>query len=153
MTTKNKTAAASRLPVHGKNSKPLLAGRSGERLVASVSDYKEALSDLPGLAAELLDLNRQKAALEATADTIRYAIRMLMAEVKDDESWTVRSDDTDWVATYIKPKDTKKLIPELLILAGVTDKQLKKGYKTIPAKEPYVQVRTKGEGKNNEEHE
>lgn len=150
----SKSKAADRPPVLGKTAKPALAGRGGERLVASVSDYGEALSDLEDLAGELVEINRKKAELDDAASTIRYAIRMMMAEVKDDESWTVRSDDTSWVATYIVPKETKKLIPELLIQAGVTTKQLQKGYKTIPAKDPYVQVRTKGDKTGqNEEHE
>ena len=149
-----KKPAPSRPPVAPKNAPPALAGRGGESRVACVSDYGEALEDLSALAEELVAVNLRKAELDETAATLRDSIRELMEEVKSDESWTVRSEDTSWVATYIKPKETKKLIPELLIQAGVTTKQLEKGYKKIPAKNPYVQVRTKGEKTgSNEEHE
>lgn len=151
---KNKKPVPGRLPVAEKNAAPALAGRGGEKLVASVRDFGKRLDGLEDLAAELVEINRQKKELEDTADTIRGAIRDMMQEVKADESWTVRSEDTAWVATYVVCKDSKKLVPELLIMAGVTDKQLKKGYKVVPAKKPYVTVRTAGEKtRENEEHE
>lgn len=151
--SKKKTPPPSRLPVAPAKPAQRLAGRGGEDRVALWSDYGEALEDLPGLAAEVLSINRQIKELEASKDALRKTMQELMEEVKSDESWTVRDEGTDWVATYIKPKPGKKLVPELLLQAGVRKEQLAKGYKVVPAKDPYVQVRTKGEGKNNEEDE
>lgn len=147
-------AKASRLPVAKSKAKAALAGRGGEKKVALWSDFGDALEDLPALAEEVVSLNKQIAELQASKDVIRGSVQALMEEVKADESWTVRDEGTEWVATYVKPKPGKKLVPELLIQAGVTDKQLAKGYKVVPAKNPFVQVRTKGEKvRDNEEHE
>lgn len=143
-----------RLPVAPKTPPVGTVGRGGTARVPVWSDFPEDLSDLPALASELVRINKEKAALEAEADTYRLAIRELMAGVNNKTSWSTRDEGTDWVATYVVPKPGKKLVPELLIKAGVSTKQLAKGYKEIPAKKPYVQVRTKGEDiGSNEEHE
>ncbi len=102
----------------------------------------------------MLRINKQKAALEEEAKMYRNLIAKAMKRIKADESWTVRSEDDSWIATFIKPKPGKKLVPEKLLLAGVSKKQLEAGYKEVPAKDPYVMVRTKGEDTDsNEEHE
>lgn len=143
-----------RLPVAEKKAPARLAGRGGEKTVAVVSDFGEDLSDLPDLATALVRINKAKADLDLEADIYRRAIRDLMAGINAEESWTVRDEGTEWIATYIKPKPGRKLVPELLVQAGVTKKQLERGYKEVPAKNPYVQVRTKGEAtESNEEHE
>lgn len=144
-----------RLPVAPVKSPARLAGRGGEKAVVSIESFgKSWAAEFKSHADELVRINNEKAALELEAKVYRDAIAELMAEKKADESWTVRSENTDWIATYIVSKPGKKLVPELLIQAGVTDKQLQKGYKEIPAKKPYVQVRTKGDNTDiNEEHE
>ncbi len=148
-----KKGVASRLPV-ARSEPARLSGRGGEKTVAVWSDFGDDLEDLPELAMQLVEINKRKADLEIEAGTIRGAIKQLMGSVRSDESWTVRDEDTEWVATYIVPKPGKKLEPTLLLSAGVTKKQLERGYKVVPAKKPYVQVRTKGEEtESNEEHE
>lgn len=133
-----------------------LARRGDKNVVAAWNDkhFKGALDDLPAIADEVVEINKQIAALKVDAELRRKIIGDMMAEVKGDESWTVRSEDDAWIATYIKPKPGKKLEPTLLLQAGVTKQQLERGYKPVPAKKPYVQVRTKGEDTDsNEEHE
>lgn len=138
------SAKRGRLPVAPEKPRTAPPGRAGS-IVALYTEFDGELDDLPDLAAQLVCINQAKAALDLEAVTYRHAIRDLMETVKSDASWSVRDEGTDWIATYIKPKPGKKLVPELLIKAGVTTKQLEKGYKEIPAKDPYVQVRTKGE--------
>ena len=155
--SKGKPAAkgeSARLPV-AKDQPPRTGtvGRGNTKMVPTWDEFED-LADLPGLASELVRINKEKAALEEEAATYRKLIKGLMQDVNSKESWSVRDPGTDWIATYVVPKPGKKLVPELLIKAGVSTKQLAKGYKEIPAKDPYVQVRTRGEDVgSNEEHE
>ncbi len=143
-----------RLPVARGNAPALLAGRGEKNLVPSVSELGDEIDGLADAAAEIAKINIKIAKLEEDKDTYKLIVEQLMSDYRDDQSWSVRSDDDSWIATRIVPKETKKLVPELLVVAGVTAKQLAKGYKTVPAKKPYVQVRTKGQkAKENEEHE
>jgi hypothetical protein len=114
------------------------------------SNFGKALEDLPGLAAEITRLNALKKELDEQIKPYVLAIKGLMETVDDTKSWSCRDIDANWVAIYIKPNPSKKLMPELLIQQGVTIKQILKATKETP-KKPYVQVRVLGEKEERDE--
>lgn len=108
------------------------------------SDFGDELEDLPDLAEQIQALNAKKKAIDDDLKPLLAAAKGLMESVDDKKSWSVRGVDSDWVAIYIKPNPTKKIVPELLIQQGVTMKQIKKATKETP-KKGYLQVRPRNE--------
>lgn len=135
------------LPVARKSSPPV----GVEKTVTPLwTNFGKALEDLPGLVAEVARLNALKKELDEQIVPYNLAIKGLMESVDDSKSWSCRDLDADWVAIYIKPNPSKRLMPELLIQQGVTMKQIQKATKETP-KKPYVQVRKLGDKSRNSE--
>jgi len=130
--------------------KELPAGRAPAPKPPLWTSFGKALEDLPALVAEVARLNAEKKELDEQIVPYNLAIKGLMEAVDDSKSWSCRDLDADWVAIYIKPKPSKRLMPELLIQQGVTMKQIQKATKESP-KKPYVQVRKLGDKQRGEE--
>lgn len=104
-------------------------------------EFKE-LSDIDGEVEELRDLTELMDKVKAEIEDQKMVIQSLMEAVpgKGKASYSVRITE-DLGISYIKAeKGRETLVKELLILAGVTEKQLKKGTKKSPPNKPYVQL-------------
>jgi len=136
------------IPVAKKTKAPEAQGP--QQLTPLWSNFGKSLEDLPGLAKQIIDLSKQRKALDDEIKSFNIAVRGLMESVDDEKSWSVRDIDSDWVAIYVKPSPGKKIVPELLIQQGVTMKQILKATKEMP-KKPYAQVRMRNEKFEKEE--
>lgn len=144
---------ASRLPVARSKAEPRAGGGAPRQGPVSFLSLGKAGKTIAKAALKLKEINSEKADLELQAVAQRTIIMDEMQKIKAEEGWTVRDEYTDWIATYVVPKESKKLVPELLVKAGVSTAQLAKGYKTVPAKKPYVSVRTANEDSETGEEE
>lgn len=102
----------------------------------------DGLEDLKAEVDTLRDLGRRAAEIAAEIAGQKLIIQALM-EANDlaATSYSVRVDPDGTGISYIKPtKGSRKYVTELLLLAGVTEKQLEKGSKPVPPKKPYVQL-------------
>lgn len=111
-------------------------------LVESVEDENHHDWSLSDLYSELEKLSAEKAGIEAQADRLKKLASMLMSTAPQAAtSYSVRVSDDGSGLCYIKPtKERQQLVRELLVVAGVTLKQLKKGTKMLPPNPPYVQL-------------
>ena len=135
-----------RLPVARSTAQDKYRPQGAKNVVPTWDEFGDDLSDLPDIAMEIVKINRKIEALKEDKDALRLTIQKMMESVDKTKSWSVRDEGTDWIATYVaKGKPGKKLVPEKLLKAGVTIVQLNKGYAETPAKDPYVQVKTKND--------
>ena len=116
----------------------------GKAPMPHFTEFEELVEgNLMSMAEDLAELNRKKAALDLLINEHKSIIRAVVEQlpITRTQSFSVRIDDSMYVS-YVRPKDRETLVPELLIQAGVTEKQLKKGTKKTPV-EPFVTVRVK----------
>lgn len=104
-----------------------------------VSDFND-LSGLAEAGDRLAVLIQQRNKILEEINDLNILTKALMESVKDDESWSVRSDDGDWSLSYVRPKPRETLVRELLIEQGVTLKQIQKATKVTPMT-PFVTLR------------
>lgn len=92
------------------------------------------------LADEIDSLNDAKTTLEEQIARLKILEKQLMEATGNKSSFSVRIRE-DLGMMYIRPtKARETLVREMLIVAGVTEKQLKKGTKKGKIGEPYVQL-------------
>lgn len=104
-------------------------------------DFEE-LAEIDGEVEELRDLTLRAAKIKEQIEDQKAIIQDLMESVPINgrASYSVRITEELGIAYIKATKPGEKLVRELLILAGVTEKQLKKGTKKTAPNKPYVQL-------------
>jgi len=100
----------------------------------------EEREDAAELADAINELNLAKKEIEERIAEKAALLNAIMSGYKDDESWSMASDE--WTVTYVKPQPRKTLVPERLIEQGVSFAIIDKATKLTPVS-PYVTVRAK----------
>jgi hypothetical protein len=100
-------------------------------------DFEER-EDAAEIASEIAELVAARAKLDEDIKTKSALLNAFMSSYKDDKSWSMGA--AEWVASYIKAKPRRTIVPELLVQQGVSMKKIQKATRSTPVA-PYVQVR------------